>query len=186
MILPIYIYGNEVLRKKCAAVEKDHPELSTLIANMFETMAEADGVGLSANQVGVPIRLFVCNVEDMAEELGEAVPEGDTYRRVFINPEIVEHSHDEEPYNEGCLSLPGINESVSRPTQITIKYTDENWVEHTHTFDNFWARVIQHEYDHINGKPFSDHLAPIRKSMLKSKLQGLTRGSFKAKYRCKL
>lgn len=186
MILPIYIYGNEILRKECTVISSDYPHLNELIENMFQTMAQADGVGLSANQVGYPIRLFVCNVSDMADDLGPNVPPGDPYRRVFINPEIIELSGEEEPYKEGCLSLPGINENVSRPTIITIRYRDENWVEHTHTFDNFWARVIQHEYDHVNGKLFSDHLVPIRKNMIKSKLTGLTKGNFKAKYRCKV
>ncbi|MEG1670608.1 MAG: peptide deformylase [Mucinivorans sp.] len=182
MILPILIYGNEILRKECSTVDRDMTDIPVLIADMFETMKEADGVGLSANQVGRSLRLFVCNVEDFAEDM----PDGAPYQRVFINPTIIETSGPEEPYKEGCLSLPGINENVMRPSQVTIRYTDENWEEHQHTFDNFWARVIQHEYDHISGKLFSDHLAPIRKNMIKSKLAGLTRGAFKAKYRCKL
>ncbi|MEG1413902.1 MAG: peptide deformylase [Mucinivorans sp.] len=186
MILPILIYGNEVLRRPCLEVEREMKDLSQLIADMFETMREADGVGLSANQVGRSLRLFVCNVEDFAEDLGDNLPSGDPWRRVFINPTIVETAGIEEPYREGCLSLPGINENVTRPSVVTLRYWDENWVEHCDCFDHFWARVIQHEYDHISGKLFSDHLAPIRRSMLKSKLAALTRGSFKANYRCQL
>lgn len=186
MIRPILIYGNEVLRKECVNVERDMKNLPALLADMFETMKAADGVGLSANQIGHSLRLFVCNLEDFADDLGDNVPPGDPFRRVFINPTIIEATGPEEPYKEGCLSLPGINENVFRPTIVKIRYTDENWVEHTHTFDNMWARVIQHEYDHISGKLFSDHLAPIRRNMLKSKLTGLTKGNFKASYRCKL
>lgn len=185
MILPIYIYGSDVLRADCKDIEQNYANLAELLENMFQTMKAADGVGLSANQIGLPIRVFVCDVEDLADDLGPNVPEGDPYRRVFINPEILELSGEEEPYKEGCLSLPGINENVIRPTVVKIRYRDENWVEHTHIFDGFWARVIQHEYDHLNGKVFSDHLAPIRKNMIKSKLMGLTRGNFSAKYRCK-
>lgn len=185
MILPIYIYGQEVLRKKCTDIDNSYPNLQKLIGDMFETLSAADGVGLSAPQVGFDIRLFICNVEDWADDLGDNIPEGDPYRRVFINPTVIELTGQKDIFREGCLSLPGINENVSRPTVVKIRYWDENWVEHTHTFDKSWARVIQHEYDHIEGKLFSDHLAPIRKNMIKSKLLGLTRGNYKAKYRCK-
>lgn len=185
MILPIYIYGEQVLREQCGPIDRSYAGLDKLLRDMFETLKAADGVGLSAPQVGLPIRLFICNVEDWADDLGDNVPEGDRYRRVFINPEIVKLEGENELFLEGCLSLPGINENVMRPTVVTIRYMDENWVEHTHTFDKSWARVIQHEYDHIEGKLFSDHLAPIRRNMIKSKLMGLTRGNYKAKYRCK-
>lgn len=185
MILPIYVYGQDVLRVQCNDIDKSYKDLPRLLSDMFETLKAADGVGLSACQVGVPIRLFVCNVEDWAEDLGDNIPEGDPYRRVFINPEIIKLDGEDETFREGCLSLPGINENVVRPTVVTIRYLDENWVQHTHTFDKSWARVIQHEYDHIQGKLFSDHLAPIRKNMIKSKLMGITRGNYTAKYRCK-
>lgn len=184
MILPIHIYGNDALRNPCAEVVRDQEGLCELIDNMFDTMKGADGVGLSANQVGRNLRLFVCDVEDFAEDLG-VVPDGDPYRRVFINPEIVELSDACEPYVEGCLSLPGINEAVTRPIALVVRYRDKDWTEHTHRFEGFWARVIQHEYDHIEGKVFTDRLAPIRRTMLKGKLTGLARGEHKAPYRCK-
>lgn len=184
MILPIYIYGNEALRGECAEATKNIDGLNELIDNMFDTMKGADGVGLSANQVGQSLRLFVCDVEDFADQLG-TIPPGDPYRRVFINPEIIDFSEDTEPYTEGCLSLPGINEAVTRPISLTLRYTDRDWQEHTHRFEGFWARVIQHEYDHIQGKVFTDRLAPLRRTMLKGKLTGLARGEHKAGYRCK-
>ena len=184
MILPIHIYGNDALRKECAEVTPNEEGLDELIDNMFETMKGADGVGLSANQVGRQLRLFVCNVEDFADDLGE-LPPGDPFRRVFINPQIVENSDETEPYVEGCLSLPGINEAVTRPVALTLRYFDRDWNEHTHRFEGFWARVIQHEYDHIEGKVFTDRLAPLRRTMLKGKLTGLTRGEHKAAYRFK-
>lgn len=184
MILPIHIYGSDLLRGQCMLVQRDQEGLDALIDDMFDTMKGADGVGLSANQVGRALRLFVCNVEDFVDDLGE-IPPGDPFRRVFINPEIVEFSQETEPYVEGCLSLPGINEAVTRPISLVVRYFDREWNEHTHRFEGFWARVIQHEYDHIEGKVFTDRLAPIRRTMLKGKLSGLTRGEHKAHYRFK-
>lgn len=190
MILPIFAYGQEVLRKESDEVSPDHENLGQLIDNMFDTMYGADGIGISACQVGVPLQLFVVDIsgfyeseEDLAT-LGADV-QGAPFKRIFINPEIVEHSDDTEPYNEGCLSVPGINENVVRPTSIVLRYQDENFVEHTAKFDTMWARVIQHEYDHIIGKVFTDRVAPIRRQMLKGKLQGIARGVHNAKYRVK-
>lgn len=188
-ILPIYTYGQDVLRTESKEITKEYPHLEQLIGNMYETMYNADGVGISACQVGIPIRLFVIDVSDFYddEELAK-VGEGaqkERFKRVFINPEILEFSQAEEPYREGCLSVPGINENVIRPVAIKLRYLDENFVEHTELFDTMFARVIQHEYDHLNGELFSDHVAPIRKQMLRSKLAAMSKGNFKASYRCK-
>lgn len=181
MIYPIYLFGSNVLRGVNQAINSDYPNLQQLIDDMFETMAMASGVGLAAPQIGLPIRLFCIDVTDWFDE----IPEDGICRRVFINPEIYERFGESEKFNEGCLSLPGINEDVVRPTKIRIRYMDENFEIQDREFDDIWARVIQHEYDHIEGKVFTDHLAPIRKNMIKSKLQKLTKGEYKAKYRCK-
>lgn len=190
MILPICVYGQEVLRKESAEVMPNHENLKELIDNMFDTMYGADGIGISACQVGLPLQLFVIDIsgfyedeEDLAQIDAEA--QGEPFKRVFINPEIMESSAEIESYNEGCLSLPGINENVVRPISIVLKYQDENFVEHISTFDTMWARVIQHEYDHTLGKVFTDRVAPIRRQMVKGKLQGIARGVHNAKYRVK-
>lgn len=190
MILPIYLYGNEVLKKECDDIEKDYEGLDSLIDNMFETMYAADGIGLAAPQIGRDIALFVIDIsgfyedEEDREEIGEDA-EGEPFKRVFINAEIIDSSDNLEPYNEGCLSLPGINENVMRPDWIVLRYFDENFVEHTGKFDAMWARVIQHEYDHLCGKVFTDRVALIRRQLVRSKLQAITRGNHKAHYRVK-
>jgi peptide deformylase len=159
-----------------------YPNLKELIENMFETMVEADGVGLAAPQVGLPIRLFCIDLEPVAKE----VPKGMPLRQVFINAEIYERSEEEVRMNEGCLSLPGLNEDVVRPAKIRIRYLDETLAPRDEEFDGFPARVIQHEYDHIDGMVFTDRVAPIRKNLIKSKLTNFTKGKYRAAYRCKL
>lgn len=188
-ILPIYTLGQDVLRQTSKAIDKDYPNLEQLIENMYQTMYEADGVGLSACQIGMPIRVFVIDVTDFYDEeelakVGEGMQK-ENFKRVFINPEIIDSSEVQEPYREGCLSIPGINENVERPVAVQVRYLDENFVEHTEWFDTMLARVIQHEYDHLEGKVFTDRVAPIRKQMLRSKLQAMSKGQVKAAYRIK-
>lgn len=183
MILPIYIYGSPVLREVAKDIDTaNYPNLQKLIADMFETMVDADGVGLAAPQVGLPIRLFCIDLTPVAED----VPAGMPLRQVFINAEIYERSGDEVKMGEGCLSLPGLNEDVVRPSKIRIRYVDENLKERDEEFDGYPARVIQHEYDHIDGIVFTDRVAPLRKNLIKSKLTAFTKGKYRASYRCKL
>ncbi len=180
MILPIHIYGKESLRKECREVLENEEGLSALIDNMFETMYSADGIGLAAPQIGRDMQLFVIDITDvMDEESTEPEP----FKRVFINAEIVDSSEELAPYTEGCLSLPGINENVLRPDWIELNYFDENFEEHTTRFEGMWARVIQHEYDHTIGKVCTDRVATLRRQLLRSKLQNLSRGNYSARYR---
>lgn len=181
MILPIYLYGQPVLRKEAEEIGQDYPELSALIADMFETLTQADGCGLAAPQVGRSIRLFVVD----ATELAEDYPECAAFRKVFINPEIVEESEREVAYSEGCLSLPGISETVMRPETIVIRYQDENFQTHEEEFTGFRARIIQHEYDHLEGNVFTDRISPIRRQFVKGKLSNIAKGKTAARYRVK-
>lgn len=181
MILPIYTYGNPVLRKEATNIDKDYPGLNELINNMFETMHQADGVGLAAPQVGLPIRLFVVDLAALKED----DPELSAFKAVMINPEILEESEEETEYSEGCLSIPGISEKVIRPEWIKIKYLDALFQEHTEEFDGFKARVIQHEYDHLEGSLFTDHINPLRRQMLKTKLTNITKGKTQCSYKIK-
>lgn len=181
MILPIYLYGQPVLRKKCKDIDSDYPDLNKLIDNMFETMYEAEGVGLAAPQVGLDIRLFVVDLEPLAEDK----PQYSGFKKVFINPKIVERKGEIVKFDEGCLSLPGINETVEREESIRIQYWDENFVEHEEEYSDFFARCIQHEYDHIEGTLFVDKLSAIRKQLLKNKLNNLAKGKTRAFYKTK-
>lgn len=181
MIYPIVIFGAEVLRKPSVEIGEDYPELKKLIEDMFLTMAAAEGVGLAAPQIGKNIRLFVVDCSPWGEE-DEACKD---YRRAFINPEIYEVSEETDLFNEGCLSLPGLHEDVRRPIAVKMRYLDENFEEHDELFDGFRARVIQHEYDHLDGKVFTDRLAPLRRQLLKSKLLGMAKGKFRAAYKTK-
>lgn len=185
MIYPIYLYGSSVLRDECRDVEPTYEKLDTLIDDMFETMVAANGIGLAAPQVGKSLNMFCIDLSDW-DETEEEMPLTDSIRkRVFINPEIYERSGDAEKFKEGCLSLPGINEDVLREPRIKIRYLNEKFEPQDEEFDGIWARAVQHEYDHIRGTVFTDHLAPIRKSLIKSKLQKMTKGVYSAKYRCK-
>ena len=181
MIYPIVIFGAEVLRRPSVEISEDYPELKKLIEDMFLTMAAAEGVGLAAPQIGKNIRLFVVDCSPWGEE-DEACKD---YRRAFINPEIYEVSEETDLFNEGCLSLPGLHEDVRRPIAVKMRYLDENFEEHDELFDGFRARVIQHEYDHLDGKVFTDRLAPLRRQLLKSKLLGMAKGKYRAAYKTK-
>ena len=181
MIYPIVIYGSQILRNESVDITPDYPELKKLIDDMWITLAEAEGVGLAAPQIGKNIRLFIVDCTPW----GEDDPTLADYKRVFINPEIYEESEETSLFEEGCLSLPGLHENVRRPITIRMRYLDENFVEHDEEFTGKPARVIQHEYDHIEGLVFTDHLAPIRKNLIKNKLQKMARGSYKAFYKTK-
>ncbi|KLT64657.1 peptide deformylase [Pedobacter sp. BMA] len=176
MKLPIVAYGDPVLKKKGADIDQDYPELKELIANMFDTMYYANGVGLAAPQIGLPIRLFIVDT-------GEDEDGTPGYKKVFINAEILEETGEPWNFNEGCLSIPDIRENISRKPNIKIKYLDENWNEHVDDVDGLPARVIQHEYDHIEGKLFTDKVSVLRKTMLKSKLDAIAKGNIKTDYR---
>lgn len=181
MILPIYTYGNAVLRKEAENISPDYPGLSTLIDNMFQTMYHADGIGLAAPQVGLAIRLLVIDLAPFKED----DPELGNFKTVMINPEILEFSEEEDVAEEGCLSIPGVHENVSRPEWIKIKYFDVDFNEIVAEFEGFLARVVQHEYDHLEGHLFTDHVSPIRRQMIKSKLTNIAKGKMAAKYKVK-
>lgn len=181
MVLPIVAYGDPVLRKTGAEISKDYPALEQLIDDMFETMERAKGVGLAAPQIGKAIRLFVIDSTRMFDE----DEEGEGLREVFINAKIIDESGDEWAYEEGCLSIPTIREDVYREETITIQYYDRNFKFHERTFNDLTARVIQHEYDHIEGKLFIDHLKPLKKSLLKGRLDNISKGKVSVEYKMK-
>lgn len=181
MQLPIFLYGQQALRKATTDITAEYPGLSDLIDNMYETMAKADGVGLAAPQVGLSIRLFVIDLSALSEDDAQYKD----YKKTFINPEILEFSEDTCSYEEGCLSLPDIHENVVRSSSIKIRYRDENFVEHEEQFDEFAARVIQHEYDHLEGKVFTDRIAAIRRQLIKSKLTNILKGKSRPFYKVK-
>lgn len=181
MQLPIYLYGQQVLRKVAQEISPEYPNLVALVSNMFETMLKAEGVGLAAPQVGLSIRLFVIDLTAVSENKPEYVG----YKKTFINPRIVEFSDEMCIMEEGCLSLPEIHENVSRSVRIKIRYQDEQFVQHEEVFDGYVARVIQHEYDHLEGKVFVDRISPIRKQLIKSKLGALLKGKVVPAYRSK-
>jgi len=182
MKYPVTVYGDPLLRKKAKEITKDYPNLEEVIENMWETMYYSDGVGLAAPQVGLSIRLFVIDASSGADE----EPELKDFKKVFINPEILNKEGDEWVMNEGCLSLPEIREDVERPNEVTIRYFDENFVEHTETYKGFAGRVIQHEYDHLEGVLFVDYLSPLRKRLLKGKLSNIAKGKVIPHYRIKI
>jgi len=181
MILPIYLYGQAVLRKPTADVAPDDEHLAQLISDMWETLAQAEGCGLAAPQVGVSQRVFIVDGTD----LGEDYPDCVDFHQVFINPEIVEESEETCSYSEGCLSLPGISENVVRPQTITIRYQDEQFQWHEDTFTGFKARIVQHEYDHLEAHVFTDRISPIRKQFVRGKLTNIAKGKTTARYRVK-
>jgi peptide deformylase len=181
MILPIYTYGNAVLRKQTENINKDYPELNTLISNMFETMYHADGVGLAAPQIGLAIRLLIIDLAPLLEDN----PELGTFKVAMINPEMMEKSEEEVAGEEGCLSIPGIHETVMRSERIKIKYYDADFKEHTEEFEGYKARVVQHEYDHLEGHLFTDRVSPIRRQLLKSRLTTIIKGKTSCSYKVK-
>lgn len=181
MILPIYVYGQPVLRKVAEDITPDYPNLKELIDNMFETMDHADGVGLAAPQIGLPIRVVVINLDPLAEDF----PQYKDFRRAYINAHILEVSGDEVLMDEGCLSLPGIHEQVRRGNKIRVKYLDADLQEHEEVVEGYLARVMQHEFDHLEGKMFIDHLSSLRKQMIKSKLGAMLKGKVRCSYKVK-
>ena len=181
MILPILTYGHPALRKVASEVPQNYPNLQTLINDMFETMQKAKGVGLAAPQIDIPIRLFVVDADGFKEDH----PETAGFKEVFINPEILERSEEEETFNEGCLSLPEIHEDVVRPVTITVRYTDSEGKNLTKTYSKVIARIIQHEMDHIEGNVFTDRLGSLRKMLLKRKLAEISSGKIKPNYKTK-
>lgn len=188
MILPIIGYGDPVLRKKGEEVAKDHPNLKETIANMYDTMYNAYGVGLAAPQVGLPIRLFIVDTKPFSED--EDYSEEDrkkmaTFRKTFINPVIVKEEGEEWGFNEGCLSIPEVREDVYRQERITIEYHDEDFNKHTEVYDGLIARVIQHEYDHIEGILFTDKISSLKKRLIQKKLQNIMEGKARPDYKMK-
>ena len=181
MIYPIVIYGSQVLRNKSENITPEYPELKKLIEDMWITLAEAEGVGLAAPQIGKNIRLFIVDCTPW----GEDDPTLADYRKVFINAEIYERSEETSLFEEGCLSLPGLHENVRRPVSIRMRYLDENFVEHDEIIEGYLARVIQHEYDHLEGKVFIDHISPIRKQLIKAKVSNIIKGRINCGYRVK-
>jgi peptide deformylase len=177
MIYPIVMYGDPVLRKKTAHIEKD-TDLTPLIADMFETMYAAHGVGLAAPQIGKSIRLFVVDGSGMEDE-----PTLKDFKKVFINPVMLGESGNEWEFEEGCLSIPAIREEVFRKETVRLKYFDENWELQEEEFNGLKARIVQHEYDHIEGKLFIDYLSPLKKRMLKGKLADISKGDVETEYR---
>ena len=180
MIFPIVLYGDPVLKKRAQDVAEDDESVKEFVESMFETMYAAQGVGLAAPQVGESLRVFVIDTTPMEEE------EEDGVKKAFINPIMIEEIGEEWAFEEGCLSIPGIRADVNRKPQIKIEYFDENWELHEETFDGMKARVIQHEYDHIEGKLFTDYLTPFKKRLIKGKLANISKGKTDAEYRVKV
>jgi peptide deformylase len=188
MILPIVAYGDPVLRKVGKDIDQNYPELSILLENMWETMYKAEGVGLAAPQIGRDIRLFLVDTTPFAAD--EDIDEEErnflgTYKKVFINAKILKEEGKEWTFTEGCLSIPNIREDVYRNEEVTIKYLDENFVEHTEVLNGLAARVVQHEYDHIEGILFTDKLSSLKKRLLKKKLENISKGIVDADYKMK-
>lgn len=181
MILPIYLYGQPVLRKVAEDITPDYPELKSLIESMFDTMHQAEGIGLAAPQVGLAIRLVVVDLDVLSEDF----PEFKDFRRVYINAHIIETSDETDTMEEGCLSLPGIHEKVTRSSRIHVQYLDENFVEHDEWVEGYLARVMQHEFDHLEGKVFSDRISMLRRQMNKTKLGNLAKGKVVCGYKTK-
>ena len=181
MIYPIYIYGHPVLRKTAEDIPLDYPDLQQLIDDMYETMFHADGVGLAAPQIGLPIRVVTIGRDVLSDEY----PEYKDFKRAYINPHIIETAGEEVVMEEGCLSVPGIHESVKRPSKIRVTYLDEQMQEHDEWVEGFLARVMQHEFDHLDGIVYTDHLKGLRRQLMQNKLKALVKGQFTANYKVK-
>ena len=182
MILPIYIYGQPVLRKVAEDITPEYPELKTLIADMWETLFQSEGIGLAAPQIGRDIRLVVIDLDPLSEDM----PEYKEFRKVYINAHIVEYDEtDTDASEEGCLSLPAIHEKVVRPTRIRVQWMDEDFQQHDEWIEGYLARVMQHEFDHLDGKMFIDRISPLRRQLIKSKLKALTQGRYRCGYKTK-
>ncbi len=182
MVYPIYIYGHPVLRKVAQEIPQDFEDLDQFITNMWETMYKSeDGIGLAAPQVGKSLRLFVIDLTALAEDDKSY----DGFKKVFINPTITDRKGDDITMEEGCLSVPGLSEKVTRKDTITIKYMDENFVEHEETYSGYKARVVQHEYDHLEGHLYIDHISPLRRQLIKNKLAAMAKGKVYCRYKFK-
>lgn len=181
MVFPVYLYGQPILRKKAEEVPADYPDLKQLVSNMYETMYNADGVGLAGPQVGVSLRLLVID----ADVLKDDSPECKGFKRTMINPVFIERSEEEVSMEEGCLSLPGIHEKVARSVKIQIRYWDEEWKEHNEVIEGFAARVVQHECEHLEGHVFIDNISGIRRQLNKGKLNSIIKGSARCSYKVK-
>ncbi len=179
MIYPIVVYGHPVLRKVAEEIDKDYPDLDQFIADMFDTMYFSEGLGLAAPQVGKSIRIFVIDGKPVAED----EPELADFKKVFINAHITERTGELMPMTEGCLSIPNLREEVNRESHVRIKYYDENWKHVDEVYNGYKARIIQHEYDHLDGTLFTDKVSPLRRRLLKSKLTAISKGKFEADYR---
>ncbi|WP_026474939.1 peptide deformylase [Alkaliflexus imshenetskii] len=182
MILPVVVYGHPVLRKVAEDVDSNYENLPQLLENMWETMYRADGIGLAAPQIGLPIRIFVIDGNELAEDY----PELAGFKKTFINAKITFPESNKCTEAEGCLSLPGIREEVTRPSRIVISYVDENFQPHEEAYEGFAARIIQHEYDHVEGKLFIDYLSSLRKRLIKGKLNSIALGKVNVDYKIKL
>ena len=184
MILPDVAYGDPILKQECNDIDQDYPKLNELIENMFETMYGAAGVGLAAPQIGKGIRLFIVDAAPFAEDDEDnEYPEAKAFKRVFINPEITEEKGDEWGFEEGCLSIPNIREEVFRQPEVSIEYYDETFKLRKEKLNGIAARIVQHEYDHIQGVLFTDHLSALKRKLLKRKLLEISKGNTSAKYR---
>jgi peptide deformylase len=186
MIYPIVAYGDLVLRKVARPIEKGEMDIKKLADDMFETMYGASGVGLAAPQIGLSIRFFVVDgtpLNDAEEAPEDYDPALEDFKKVFINAEILDETGEEWGYEEGCLSIPNVRGEVFRPETVTIRYRDLDWNEHTETYSGIAARIIQHEYDHIDGVLFTDHLPLLKRQLLKKKLNNITKGAIKVDYR---
>jgi peptide deformylase len=182
MILPIYIYGQPVLRKVAEDITPDYPELKQLISDMWETLFQSEGIGLAAPQIGRDISLVVIDFDPLAEDM----PEYKDFRKVYINAHIVEYDETSTTTSEeGCLSLPAIHEKVTRPARIRVQWMDENFEAHDEWIEGYLARVMQHEFDHLDGKMFIDRVSPLRRQLIKSKLKSLTLGRYRCGYKTK-
>ena len=179
MFLPIVAYGDPILKEVGEEIGPDYPKLEELIENMYETMYASRGVGLAAPQIGLSIRLFIVDCSSFEEE----EPHLAGFKKTFINAEILEEEGEEWLFSEGCLSIPEVREDIARKPKITICYFDENFVEHTETYEGFAARVIQHEYDHTEGVLFTEYLSPLRRRMIKRRLSDIMNGKIKPGYR---
>jgi peptide deformylase len=183
MILPVEIYGSAVLRKKSEDIDKDFPDLQGLIQNMYETMYKSDGIGLAAPQIGKNIRLIIIDLTPTADDDDNKYKD---FKKTFINMKILNTSGKDYDFNEGCLSLPGIREDVRRPEEVEIEYYDENWEYHKEKFTDLPARVIQHEYDHLEGKLFVDHLPVLSRKLINRKLNNIAKGKVSVNYKVRI
>lgn len=182
MIYPIYVYGTSVLRKKTREIPRDYEGLGQLVADMFETMYHAEGVGLAAPQIGKSLRLFIIDATTGEEDDEEYIED---FKKAFINPKIIEENGEEWLFNEGCLSIPQIREDVQRKPKVRIQYYDENWEFYDETYDGVKARIIQHEYDHLEGVLFVDKINPLRKRLLNGRLKAISKGKIDIDYKIK-